>query len=615
MKTKIGVALAIGVACAFLTGLVLEKILLFRVFELKTLDFRFHFRGKKEIRAPMVIVGIDDKSIRRLGRWPWRRKVHAKFLRQLSSASPRMVLLDIFFSEYDREHPEDDRALFSSIRNSGNIYTDFFFSDEGIKEEKCLRRFVLKLPAEGHFSSANGVVPLLPEICSSVRFSGHAVYEPDEDDVIRRVNLGVVFNGKVYPSVSLAMAMDFLHTGKASLANDGSLLISSRVFPVDKEGKTFINFLGEAGTAPQVSYVDVLEGKVKQKDLSGKIVFVGGTAPGLYDIRPTPFGIMTGIELIANTVHTLIEGDFVKPASGAHHFFLVFLTGILCGIFSMMFSLSVCTLCVFSILAVFAFSGFFYFESQNVWFPLVPPLTSGLLAYPLVIAYRYATEEKEKRFIKDAFGHYLSKPVFDTLLKNPSRLKLGGEKKEVTVLFSDIRGFTGISEKMEPQEVVARLNEYFTAMTEVILKNSGTLDKFIGDCIMAFFGAPVEDKNHAMNAAACALEMKKALEQLNEKWKSQKKQTFSVGIGLNTGEVVVGNMGSKDLWNYTVIGDAVNLASRLEGLTKEYKTAIILSQSTYEEIQEEVDADWLGEVQVKGKEKPVGIYALKGLKG
>ncbi len=233
-----------------------------------------------------------------------------------------------------------------------------------------------------------------------------------------------------------------------------------------------------------------------------------------------------------------------------------------------------------------------------------------MLCYVGIILYRFFSEEKEKKYIRKTFGHYLSPHVMDEILKDPTRLKLGGEKQHLTVLFSDIRGFTTLSEKLAPEEIVCVLNEYLSDMVKDVFNNDGTLDKFIGDAVMAFWGAPIAQNDHQLKAVRCAIDMVRSLRALQKKWQEEGKPIFHIGIGINTGDMVVGNMGSMDRMDYTVIGDNVNLGARLEGLNKEYGTEIIISETTYDSVKDSISANYLGEVKVKGKEKAVKIYGV-----
>jgi adenylate cyclase len=271
---------------------------------------------------------------------------------------------------------------------------------------------------------------------------------------------------------------------------------------------------------------------------------------------------------------------------------------------------------IFLLIGFYSLISYLLFAYRGIWIDLVGPLSTAFFSYISITSYNFATEEKEKRWIRNAFGHYISKNVMEEILKDPAKLKLGGERKELSVLFADVRGFTGYSEQRQPEEVVAVLNEYLDAMTKVILKHNGTLDKYVGDAIMAIFGAPspTEQTNHAQKAVFVALEMIETLKTLQAKWRSEGKEPLDIGIGINTGIMLVGNMGSTERMDYTVIGDAVNLASRIESLTRTYNNHIMISEFTYAKLKDILEVKPLEAIKVKGKEQPVMMYELLGIK-
>jgi adenylate cyclase len=295
--------------------------------------------------------------------------------------------------------------------------------------------------------------------------------------------------------------------------------------------------------------------------------------------------------------------------------FLIFLFALVLGIFLPRLGAGAGALLFVALFAGYLGTVHYLFVSQGIWFNLVYPASALFFGYTSQTAYRFFTEERRARDIRRMFSSYVSKRIVDELIKDPSKAKLGGDRKEITVLFSDIRGFTSFSEKHQPEEVVKLLNEYLGAMTEIVFAHEGTLDKFVGDAIMALWGAPVGQPDHAERAVRCALAMIERLEQLQAKWRSEGKYAIDIGIGINTGDMVVGNMGAEGKkMDYTVIGDNVNLGARLEGLTRQYNNHIIISEFTYEKVKHLARVNELGSVTVKGKQQPVVIYDLVGLK-
>ena len=377
-----------------------------------------------------------------------------------------------------------------------------------------------------------------------------------------------------------------------------------------------IHYAGNYRAFRYISYYDVLKRRVPARFFERKIVLVGASAPGLTDLRSVPFSAQfPGVEIHANVLHTILSGDFLRKVDFDIVALVVILSAITTGILAMALSplyggigIAVCWM-------VYAyFSLFTMFQDHNRWLDLTRPTLSVVFVYTSAMAYRYLTEEREKRRVKGFFQTYVSPELVEQLLEDPTLAELGGRKQEVTVFFSDIAGFTTISEDMKPEELVPFLNEYLTAMTGIVLEHGGTVDKFEGDAVMAFFGAPVPLPDHALAACEASLKMQKELIALREKWAREGRPELHIRIGLDTGEVIVGNMGSKDKMDYTVMGDRVNTASRLEGVNKMYGTGIMMSEHTYEQVEEKVIVRELDVTQVKGRHEALRIYELLGLR-
>ena len=388
------------------------------------------------------------------------------------------------------------------------------------------------------------------------------------------------------------------------------------IYP-DLSGKVLINFAGPTQTYPYVSFSDVANGETPEGMFRDKIVLVGATALAIGDIRPTPFekGFYPGVEIHANVLDNILHDNFLKRGFNEEMTDLLVL--LFCGVV-MGFLFVVTRPAVSAVLyagSLAAVLGFVYysFAAEGRWLWLVLPVTTLSFNYAGIASYRVLFEEKEKRKVRGAFSQYVAPGFINQLLKDPGQLQLGGEVAELTIMFSDIRGFTSISEKLTPTELTELLNEYLTAMTEIVFMTRGTLDKYIGDAVMAFWGRPFLDlHNHAELACQGALQMSDKLRELNRGWEERGRQPMKIGIGLNTGPVMVGNMGSARRFNYAVMGDHVNLGSRLEGLTKEYGVQIILSEFTHAQVQGRFVTRELDLIRVKGKNKPVAIYQLLG---
>jgi adenylate cyclase len=376
-----------------------------------------------------------------------------------------------------------------------------------------------------------------------------------------------------------------------------------------------INYAGGYESFPYYPFYKVLNGQIPLEKFRGKCVLVGGTAAALFDSRSTPFSpFFPGVEIHANTVSNILMGNYLRPWPAYVTLFLIILFAMLPGLVLNRFSPFYAGVITLAVLTGYFFLTYFLFVSKFVYAEFVAPAFGFALSYVGVLFYRFMTEEKEKRKMKKTFGQLVNPRVLEKMLNDPSYQKVGGHKELLTVLFSDIRGFTTITETLPPEQLVPHLNEYLGKMVEVVFRHDGTLDKFIGDAVMAIFGAPVPQNDHAKRAVLCALDMMDELAKLQEKWRAEGKPVFDIGLGINTGEMTVGFMGSQEKKEYTVIGDNVNLASRLEGLNKEYKTHIIISDSTYQQVKDIIEARSLGSVMVKGKTKTVDIYEVVGKK-
>ena len=445
------------------------------------------------------------------------------------------------------------------------------------------------------------------------------------------------------PSLSLSTVLSIIPDKEKqpfSIDKD-KISIGERVIPIDNQGNILFNWHGVGGTYKSIPVARVLlsnalhKGEIKdiaKEDIispayfKDKIIVIGQTAAGT-DIHSTPMGMVyPGPEIIATAIDNLLN-DSIKTNPTARKFvvkapfvvdlviLLIFCTAV--GVFNIRSGSTVLSL-TWGLLMVFLFILFatviFTYPGLRIWVNMTYPVIFMTLTAIGAYSYKIYMEQKEKKVVENLFGKFVSPQVLDKLLTDPKSINREGQRKVMTVMFSDIRGFTTISESIPVQELILQLNEYLTEMVEVVLSNNGTMDKYIGDAVMAFFGDPLPMSDHAFHAVKTALDMKTALAKLNENWEKENKPVLSIGIGINTGEMIVGHLGSPRLFDYTVIGDNVNLASRLEGLNKDYKTTIIISEATYIDVQEQVEAIYLGEVKVKGKQNAVKIYEIKGLK-
>jgi adenylate cyclase len=358
----------------------------------------------------------------------------------------------------------------------------------------------------------------------------------------------------------------------------------------------------QAGQAPMVD----------PADFRGKVVFIGLTGSGLMDVFNTPFEDVKvpGIQLHASVADSILSGRFIRPAPGAVRVTTTVASSMVIGLLTVLLPLTAALAGAAAILGGWTWYSLHAFRG-GLWLNMVQPLSGMVLALFAGTAYQYFVEGRQKRVIKKLFGRYVSKDVYAQLIAHPELAELGGKRREMTVLFSDIRGFTSVTERGDPEELVAQLNEYFSRMVDIVFRHQGTVDKFVGDMVMALFGAPLDDADHAEHAVQAALDMIRELGELNQEWGRRGMAQLDIGIGINSGDMIAGNIGSSSIMSYTVIGDNVNLGSRLESLNKEYKTRIIMSDATRIQLTNPYDTRPLGDVIVKGKSRPVAIYEIK----
>jgi adenylate cyclase len=432
----------------------------------------------------------------------------------------------------------------------------------------------------------------------------------------------VVFEdrGHYYPSLAVqaVRVANGVDPTRLTLDFGRTLTVGSVAVPLDPRDRMLIDYAGPGGTFRHLSAVDLLTGKVPPDAVRDRIVFVGATAAGTYDLRVTPTSpIMPGVEKHANVAANILNGRFLRRPDWVE---LVELAGILLLPLTLAWLLPRLRPAV-SVAAVALvwgiLFGFVHFAFRlGLWLPVVYPTLALGLTFVGITVYRLLTEERQRLWTKRAFQQFVSPEVVERLMDNPAALQFGGEIRNLTVLFSDIRDFTTYTERHEPQEVVQMLREYLTRMVDQVLAQQGTLDKFIGDGVMAVFGAPVPLPDHAERACRAALGMIKELETLRAGWEAEGREPFRIGIGINTGDMMVGNLGSEQLFDYTVAGDGVNVGARVESLNKEFKTAtcIIISETTYLAAQDVLEVRRLGETTVKGKSRPIVVYELLGIR-
>jgi len=638
-----------------------------RTLDFKLLDEHFRLRGGRAPVVPIRIVAIDDASLEKLGRWPWPRATLAKLIRQLADAKPRVVGVDVILSEPEvsaeqrvadhllsryqalgvpaagkpaqaferelmdlRQRADPDRTLAAAMERTPQVIAAYFSLERATEPGPPLRTpldkfgFIRLRGREDRtllLSTASKATEPIPILAAASRLLGHVNILPDPDGTIRRETLAIGYRENFYPSLGLQVARLAMGVPTDQMLLDlrGEVQVGPVTVPTDVEGRMLINFAGKGKTFPHYSAADVLSGAVPPETFKDAIVFVGATAVGIFDLRVTPYEeVFPGVEIHANTVENILSGRFLhRPAWVEIAVFLLILVlpfGLGCALRRLR-PLAGGFLALGLLLGIFA-AGQALFVAGGVWLPVLYPMLAVALTHVPITVHRALTEERQRLFVKRAFQQYVPEGVVKNIIANPALLRFGGDRKELTILFSDVRGFTTYSERHEPEKVVEILGEYLTRMVDVVFKNEGTLDKFIGDAVMAIFGSPVPQTDHALRACKTAVGMMAELKALREKWAQEGRDPFAIGIGINTGEVIVGNLGSVQRFDYTVIGDPVNLAARLESLNKEFPQAsgIIISDFTYALVKDQVDARPLGEVKVKGKDRPVIAYELLGMK-
>jgi adenylate cyclase len=665
-------------------GANLPGVSFLRNVEQRSLDARFELRGVRPHDDRIVIVGMDENTLHRIGAWPIPRDAYARLIDRLKAGGASVIAFDVAFPTPEknsavqalqqleaqvqgRVSPEvmeqiraierssdNDVKLAAALKRADNVVLGHLFlgSDRvvemdaqtaeayynvawgksfpqvnavGIAQGKTLDTG--KAYAENGGRVFSGVEPNIVLLAEAAKSFGYFNADVDSDGTVRRALIVARYQDlDWFPSLALQALREYANIPEQDVSMSISPAGLERVkagrydLKVPPDGSLLINYRGPYGTYQHYSMADVIEGKVPASVFQGKIVLLGATAVGIGDMRVTPFHGETymGVEIHANELDNLLHFD--EPGRG----FLVRgkqqeLTDLLAILFFGLvmghaFSYlkpqnstiaAVLALLLFGILVQYSFTRY------GMWLSFVLPAGTLLLNYVAITSFRMIFEEREKRKVRRTFETYVSPGVIRLIEQDPAKyFRPGGEMKELTIMFSDIRSFTTISEGLTPDELVLLLNEYLGAMTDVMFDHWGTLDKYIGDAIMGFWGSPYPQPDHALRACAAALRMGARLDELNEKWSAEGKKTLKVGIGLNSGPVNVGNMGSSKRRAWTVMGDHVNLASRLEGLTKDYGVRVVISEYTYAQVQDVFVTREIDCIRVKGKTQPVRIFEL-----
>lgn len=664
--TRAAFALGLGVVAAVLASL-LSTTPLARAFENQTYDARLVCAAPlPDQKSTIAMVEINDSSLQALegtfGRWPWPRAVHAGVIDFLARAGARVIAYDVLFVDHDTrgDFPvgtgrmsgrESDDALVESVRHAGNVILAASASAEGmINPASQVDTRAPVLPGVVYRPGAGFQVrPVLElpfeELKDAAAGVGHIVLIKDPDGSARRQLPFIEYRGTTVPSLGLAAALAAERVPADAVRLEGGdvLRVGAHVAaplledpaPPDRPGdppkpskQLLLSFRraaqmpdGKVSIFPVYSFFDVLlsedrlsSGQPPPIDpavFRDKVVFIGTSAAGLEDIFASPFGGagVPGVQIHATIADSVLSNRFIQRASRGTEVAMTFGVGLVVAFLATFLPVAWATAAV-GALAVVAGYWLTREVGAGVWIAAVMPGLALAVAVFGGVAWQYFVEGRDKRHIKQLFGRYVSPAVIDQLMANPALARLGGERREMTVLFSDIRGFTSASEQGTPEAIVAQLNEYFGVMVDVLFRHRGTLDKFVGDMVMGLFGAPLADARHADHAVAAALEMSTELDRLNVVWRAQGRPVLDIGIGINSGEMIAGNIGSSAIMSYTVIGDAVNLGSRLESLNKDYGTRILISQATKDGLTTPVATRLVGEATVKGRKQPVVVYEV-----
>jgi len=647
LKKRIPAILALALTLAFawlaMNRLELNDKSFLTSLEMRWVDAKFRTRGDRPGSNDVIIVGIDDKTLAKLGSVRvFQRDRWATLVSKLAEAGPKAIGFDVIFEDPDVSNPANDGKFAKAIKaaesvvmgvvlylkpNPGPKRPDGKLDDEllNIVSEKQI--FAVPHSAPGGEEQLQSVFlgselhPNLIELTKAASSFGFVNFHP-EDGRLRYQPQIIDYDGRLYPSLDFQLLRRYLNTPslQVNLNAKGyvdNVRIGDHTVPTDQTGRLMLDYAGRRGTYQTVPMIDVMEGRVGREVFKDKIVLIGATVPGLNDLVATPFEpTLPGVELHANVIDNILHDRYLYRTwlHQSLDFALILIFGAFAGYFVPKLNATRAVFYTLLMLAAFTAFNYWTFISLHWVLSFIYPGLSLFVTSSSLISYNYFTEEREKKRTKSTFQFYLDQHVIEQVLSQPDMLKLGGEKRELTVLFSDIRGFTSFSEKMAPAEVVQFLNQYFERMQGIIFTHKGTLDKLIGDAVMCFWGAPLEMKDHALRGVLTALEMIHAVEDMRGVLVLPGGAKFEIGIGLNTGPMVYGNMGSPTRFSYTVMGDNVNLGSRLESLNKYYGTKILISDATFTAVSDLVLCRELDTIQVKGKSQAVTIYEPLGLR-
>ena len=575
--------------------------------EVRTVDLRFELRGPRPPAFPIVVVSMDDDSLAEINhQWPWPRSYHAKVIEQIASGNPLAIGVDILFPEESRD--EEDRLLGQAVARAKRVVL------------ASTLRTIATQTTVGVTQQRELFEPPIPTIRAGAAGIGFVDLERGRDAAVRSALLARRHAGQVHTGLAKTLfdlVAQELGAGGSSAA---------------RRGRVWINFRGPGGTFPTYPYYQVYRGEIPPRTFEGKIVILGVAALSLHDRHPAPFSgvnwlpsvagagpggqdpealLMSGSEIQANLLDTILNDDPIQRLPAGVYLVLILAVGaggaLIGGHLRPLRAIG----CSLGLAATYLVASHLAFSGMNLWIEVVPAVLPLLIAAGTIIGVNYVREERVRR----EYARFFSPLVARQIAEDRSGQALAAKRRRITVLFADIREFTTISEALSPEEVVELLREYFNTMVPIVLKHGGTLDKYVGDALMGLFGVPLPDEDHARHAVRAALEMVAQLPVLSPKWEARTGRPLRIGVGISTGEAVVGIMGADYRHEYSAIGDTVNLASRLEGLTKELKALVVMSHFTAAEVEGEFQVRQLSELQVKGRQERVRVFAVDGERG
>jgi len=571
--------------------------------------------------------------------WPWPREVYSAIVAFLKRQRARAIIFDVIFTESSVYGVEDDQALATAIGEGppfaaalilGETTGEATFWPEEVPPPSASIDGLdawLAARIRTRVIARRATFPI-PEVAKPSKQLGDVQGDRDPDAVLRRAKLFRVFDGRAVPSLALGALLAGAAGARPSLAiEEGSLRVGETAIPIDRDGRAILRFRGRTDVYRPIGADAVIQSELRIREgaeptiadpeaFRDSYVFFGFSAPGLMDVKPTPMGPTTpGVLVHATELDNLLSGDFIRPAPAGLVVLATFVLAVAAGVLIVRMKQAWQSVSVaIAFLAVPLAAGFGAY-ALGLWWPIIVGEGATALAFAGALAVQYATEGKQKRFIKNAFKYYLSADVIHQIIKDPSRLTLGGEKRELTIFFSDLASFSSISERLDPQGLTALLNDYLSDMTDIILEEGGTLDKYEGDAIIAFWNAPVLQEDHAIRGVRTAIRCQRQLAARGDEFRERAGMPLRMRIGMNSGDVVVGNMGSRERFNYTILGDAANLASRLEGANKAFGSMTMVAETTWRQTGGAFSGRELARLRVVGRKTPVTVFEAIGFKG